>query len=119
MTDKTRLDMEKIAQELGAERRGEVRAGGGWFGALQLAAEVQQRFYTPSGGGRGTDPTWTERRLLPLAPTTLARLNQLSGTLGEQGVRVTPLQVAALLLEHALEQTDDQGVIDLANKTAS
>lgn len=119
MTDKTKLDMDKIAQALGAERRGEVRAGGGWFGAAQLAAEVQARFYTPSGGGRRTDPSWTERRLIPLTPASLERLQQLSKTLDGQGVKATPLQVAALLLENALEQTDDEAVADLAKKTAS
>lgn len=36
----TTLDMERIAKELGAERREKVSASGGYFGALQLAAEV-------------------------------------------------------------------------------
>lgn len=39
----TALDMERIAKELGAERRGKVSAHGGYFGALQLAAEVASR----------------------------------------------------------------------------
>ena len=119
MTDKPKLDMDRIAQALGAKRRGEVRVAGGWFGAVQLAAEVQERFYTPAGGGRRTEPSWTERRLIPLAPTSLERLQQLSETLGQQGVKATPLQVAALLLEHALERTDDEAVTELAKKTAS
>jgi hypothetical protein len=38
---KPKLDMDKIAKGLGAERRGPVPAGGGYPGALQLAAEVQ------------------------------------------------------------------------------
>ena len=37
----TTLDMERIAKELGAERRRKVSAHGGYFGALQLAAEVE------------------------------------------------------------------------------
>ena len=37
------LDMERIAKELGAERCGKVSAHGGYFGALQLAAEVASR----------------------------------------------------------------------------
>ena len=36
----TTLDMERIAKELGAESCGKVSARGGYFGALQLAAEV-------------------------------------------------------------------------------
>ena len=39
----TTLDMERIAKELGAERCGKVSAHGGYFGALQLAAEVASR----------------------------------------------------------------------------
>lgn len=39
----TTLDMERIAKELGAERGGKVSVHGGYFGALQLAAEVASR----------------------------------------------------------------------------
>ena len=39
----TTLDMERIAKELGAERGGKVSTHGGYFGALQLAAEVASR----------------------------------------------------------------------------
>jgi hypothetical protein len=59
---KVRLDMDKIARGLGAERRGKVSASGGYFGALALAADIEARFRVPSGGGRPTDPDWTERR---------------------------------------------------------
>jgi hypothetical protein len=45
------LDMERIAKELGAERRGKVSAPGGYFGALQLTAEIAARFRVPEGGG--------------------------------------------------------------------
>jgi hypothetical protein len=62
------LDMEHIAKELGAERRGKVSARGGYFGALQLAAEVVARFRVPDGGGRPTDPSWSEQRLVRLSP---------------------------------------------------
>ena len=36
----TPLDMDRIARDLGAERRGKVVSRGGYFGAVQLAAEV-------------------------------------------------------------------------------
>ena len=45
----TTLDMERIAKELGAERRGKVSARGGYFGALQLAAEVASRSRVSEG----------------------------------------------------------------------
>ena len=62
---KTQLDMDRIAKGLGAERRGKVAASGGYFGAMQLLADIEARFRVPSRGGRPTDPAWTERRLLP------------------------------------------------------
>jgi len=40
----TQLDMDKIAAALGAERRGAVSAAGGYFGAVQLAADIAARF---------------------------------------------------------------------------
>jgi hypothetical protein len=69
----TRPDMAKIAKGLRAERKGKVRAGGGYFGALQLVAEIEARFRVPAGGGRATDPRWTERRQVPFSPDTLEK----------------------------------------------
>ena len=37
------LDIERLAKELGAERCEKVSAHGGYFGALQLAAEAASR----------------------------------------------------------------------------
>ncbi len=45
MKRKAKLDMNKIAGLLGAERRGKVTSRGGYFGALQLAAEELRRGY--------------------------------------------------------------------------
>ncbi|MBX3183860.1 MAG: hypothetical protein KIT72_07035 [Polyangiaceae bacterium] len=106
---KTRLDMDKIAEGLGAERRGKVKAGNGYFGAMQLLADVEARFRVPAGGGRPTDPRWSERRLLPLAPKTLKRLEQLSAKARERGVNVGPMQLAAVLLERTAEQLSEEG----------
>src|SRR6267378_1621763 len=92
------LDMDRIAKELGAERRGKVSARGGYFGALQLAAEVAARFRVPDGGGRPTDPSWSEQRLVRLSPKTLEHLEQLA-----EQAHASPMQVAALLLEQAVQ----------------
>jgi hypothetical protein len=80
------FDMDKIARGLGAERRGRVTVRGGYFGAMQLLADIEARFRVPSGGGRPTDPGWTERRLLPLAPKTLKKLEEMSAKAREQGM---------------------------------
>ena len=66
---KTRLDMDKIARGLGAERRGKITASGGHFGASQLLADIEARSRVPSRGGRPTAAGWTERRLVALAAT--------------------------------------------------
>lgn len=105
---KKRLDMEKIAKGLGAERRGKVSAKGGHFGAMQVLADVEATFRVPAGGGRPTDPRWTERRLVPLAPQTLERLEAITSRVREHGgVNVEPMQLAALLLEKTTRQLSE------------
>jgi hypothetical protein len=106
---KPKLDMGKIANGLGAERRGKVSAGGGYFGAVQLAADVQARFQTPASGGRPTNPDWTEQRLVRLAPKTLARLEKLAAQVNAEGATVEPLQLAALLLEKTTAELSRAG----------
>ncbi|MGH2669554.1 MAG: hypothetical protein ACRDH5_10675 [bacterium] len=110
---KTQLDMDKIAKGLRAERRGKVAASGGYFGAMQLLADLEARFRVPSGGGRPTDPGWTERRLLPLAPRTLKKLEEMSAKVREQGMNVEPMQLAALLIEKTTEQLGEDEAEEL------
>lgn len=108
---KPRLDMNKIARGFRAERKGKVFAGGGYFGAMQLLADIETRFRVPVGGGRATDPEWTERRLVPLAPRTLKRLEAIAeGVRERSGVNVEPMQLAALLLEKTTEELNEEEV---------
>ena len=108
---KTPLDMDKIAAGLGAERRGKISATGGYFGAMQLLADIEARFRVPSGGGRPTDPRWTERRLVPLAPRTLQRLEAIAEKVRQrEGVNVEPMQLAGLLLEKTTERLSEDDV---------
>jgi hypothetical protein len=99
----TPLDMDRIAKDLGAERRGKVVSRGGYFGAVQLAAEVTARFRVPDGGGRPTDPSWSEQRLVRLSTTTLEQLEHLA-----EKAHASPMQVAALLLEQAVQSAAGQ-----------
>lgn len=106
---KRRLDMDKIAKGLAAKRKGNVVATGGYFGAMQLVADIEARFRVPSRGGRATDPRWTERRLVPLTPRTLTRLEELAAEIREQSrISVEPMQLAGLLLEKSAEQVSDE-----------
>ena len=111
---KAQLDMDKIARGLGAERRGRITASGGYFGAMQLLADIETRFRVPSGGGRPTDAGWTERRLVPLAPRTLKRLEEIAAKVREHGgVSVEPMQLAALLLEKKTEELSERAAENL------
>ena len=98
-----RPNIQKIAAGLGAENRGTVRATGGWFGAVQLAHDVSTRFQAPKGGGRRTDPAWTERRLIPLSAASLMQLGQVAEQINTNSdTHIEPLQLAGILLEKAL-----------------
>ncbi len=103
---KPKLDLDKIARGLGAKRRSKVAPSGGYFGALQLVADIKARFRVPAGGGRPTDPNWTEKRLLPLKPRTLQRLEKLTARMMREpdGIKIEVMQFAALLLEEKVEQ---------------
>jgi hypothetical protein len=111
---KTQLNMDKIAKGLGAERHGKVAATGGYFGAMQLLADIEARFRVPSGGGRPTDPAWTERRLLPLAPRTLKKLEEIAAKVREHGgANLEPMQLAALLIEKTTEKLSEEDAENL------
>jgi hypothetical protein len=101
-----KVDINNVAKRLRGEVRGEVRATAGYMGALALAADVERRFKAPGGGGRATDPDWTEQRLVRLKATTLKRLERLAQHLSAQGKRLSPMQLAALLLERASEDAE-------------
>jgi predicted secreted protein len=102
------VDHAKLAENLGVKQSHKVsEARAGYFGASQLAAEIRERFKTPSSGGRPTDPDWRERRLIPLTSVTLKRLEDLATQLRAQGISIEPMQLAALLLERAALHTNE------------
>ena len=49
---RTSFAMNKIARRLCAKRKGRVSAGGVYFAAMQLLADIETRFRVPVGGGR-------------------------------------------------------------------
>jgi hypothetical protein len=105
------LDPQEFARMLGAEIVGEVPdVGGGPFGMARLAHLLQQRL-TPSQGerpGRPTDPDWVTRCKVPMSEATLERLTQLAEEMSTPQRRISPMQVAAQLLEEALERVRAQ-----------
>lgn len=115
---KTRLDMDKIAKGLGAQRRGQVSVKGGYFGAMELVADIEATFRVPVSGGRPTDPRWTERRLIRFAPRTLKRLEKITARVRERGsLKVEPMQLAAMLLEKTTERLSEDEAEALVERT--
>ena len=110
-----KLDQGRLPANLGSTIRGRVAARGGYFGALQLAESVRRRFRPPAGGGRARDRRWTMKRLIPVRPETLARLEKLADAVSDLvDYRVEPLQVAALLIERDLEQGSEEELVQAA-----
>jgi len=110
-----KLDQRRLSANLGSTIRGRVTANAGYFGVLQLAESVTRRFRPPVGGGRARDRRWTMKRLIPVRPETLARLETLAEAVSDLAdYRVEALQVAALLLERDLEVWGKNDLIQTA-----
>ena len=107
-----KVDIDKIAKRMGATRRGPVVARSGYFGAMELLAEVQSRFQVPSTGGRATDPSLTVQRQISLQDRTYKRLVAVAERLSKAtGKSIGPLQVGTVLLEHAADEMDDDAIV--------
>lgn len=98
---------EKLAHLLGAKIIGEVPdVGGGAFGMARMAYILHKRL-TPSQGdrpGRPTNPTWSVRPKVPMSVTTARKLARIAAAVSSSHRRVSAMQVAAQLLEEAVEQ---------------
>jgi hypothetical protein len=96
--------IDDLAQKLGAEVVGTVPDySAGAFGVAKLARTLRERL-EPSHGkrpGRPTNPRWSKRSKVPLAEETEERLVQLARMLSDEHRKVSPMQVAAQLLEEA------------------
>lgn len=100
-------NIKRIASKMGArlvERLPDV--GGGAFGAMRMARLLQERLQPGQGErpGRPSVAAWTNRPKVPMSDATVRRLNELAEEFSrEQKHPVTPMQVAAQLLEAAVE----------------
>ena len=112
------IDPHEFAQMLGAEIVGEVpEVGAGPFGMARLARILQQRL-TPSQGerpGRPTDPSWVIRPKVPMSKATAHKLADIAEAMTTPQRRVSPMQVAAQLLEEAVRRLPG----DLASPAAA
>ncbi len=102
-------DIKELAELLGAKVIGEVpNVGGGAFGAAQLARIFQERLQPGQGQrpGRPTVATWVHRPKVPMSQVTVHKLTELAKVVSKTGSKVTPMQVAAQLLEEAVARVN-------------
>jgi hypothetical protein len=96
-----------IAKSIGAKHVGTLQdVGGGAFGMARLAQTMHARL-APSTGkrpGRPTNVRWTERAKVPMSTETLTSLQELSHRLSSEERRISPMQLAAQLLEESVVQ---------------
>lgn len=99
------IDPQEFAQLLGAEIVGEVPdVGGGPFGMARLARIMHERM-TPSQGerpGRPTNPSRASRPKVPMSEETATKLAVIAEAMSTPQRKVSPMQVAAQLLEEAV-----------------
>jgi len=107
-------NIENIAAGLGAKRVAEMPdTGGGAFGAARLAriVETVQSRLSPGQGlrpGRPTDANWVRHPKVPMSDATRQRLARLAEQVSTGGRKVSPMQIAAQILEDALSGVPDQ-----------
>jgi hypothetical protein len=100
--------IEKIAAGLGAKVVTKVpHTGGGAFGAARLdhiVAALQARLEPGQGirPGRPTNADWVRHPKVPMSEATRQRLTRLAEQGSAGGRKVSPMQIAAQILEDAL-----------------
>lgn len=105
------IDSQEFAQMLGAEIVGEVPdVGGGPFGMARLARLMHQRLIPSQGErpGRPTNPDWVTRHKVPMSEATVGELSRMAEEMSTAERRISPMQVAAQLLEEALRRVQPQ-----------
>jgi len=100
-------NIDKIVAGLGATVVGKVPHIGGAFGAARLAhivATIQARLEPGQGlrPGRPTDASWVRHPKVPMSDATRQRLARLAEQSSTGGRKVSPMQIAAQILEDAL-----------------
>jgi hypothetical protein len=106
-------NIKQIAQIMGAEVVARVpETGGGAFGAARLLYMVNalRARLQPGQGkrpGRPTSKDWLVRSKIPMSQRTRTRLRRLAQQMSTGARKVSPMQVAAQLLEDALAKCSE------------
>jgi hypothetical protein len=102
--------IEKIASELGAKVIAQLpETGGGAFGAARLARlvkELQARLAPGQGrrAGRPTERKWIRHPKVPMSTATQLSLVRLAEQASTPKRKISPMQLAAQILEDALNE---------------
>ena len=93
----------RVAQSLGASRAIGLPGlpSGGPLDLLRLRANMARRLR--STGGRPTDPDWKVQRLVPFGEARWRQLEKLAAQLSSAERKISPGQLAAILIERALD----------------
>ena len=100
----------ELQKALSSEKPRSVRTQPhGPFGVAQLTAELTERLKPGEGirPGRPTDPDWDVRRLVSFRQSTWEELTEVAKQVSSPQRRVSPSQIAALLIERGLEALQD------------
>ena len=101
-------NIDKIAAGLGAKVVAQVsETGAGAFGAARLARIVEtiQARLVPGQGlrpGRPTDASWVRHPKVPMSDATRQQLDVLAERFSTDGRKISPMQIAAQIIEDAL-----------------
>jgi hypothetical protein len=107
-------NIKKIASQLGAKVIAQVpEVGGGAFGAARLARIIEQlrlRLIPGQGrrAGRPTETQWVRHPKVPMSEATQRRLIRLAQEASNSGRKISPMQLAAQILEDALAGVRDE-----------
>jgi hypothetical protein len=107
-------NIDRIARQLGADIvAGVPDTGGGAFGAARLARIIEQlrsRLVPGQGrrAGRPTDARWVRHPKVPMSEATERRLIRLAAEASASGRKISPMQLAAQILEDALAGLPDE-----------
>jgi hypothetical protein len=101
-------NINQIAGRLGAKVVARIPdVGGGAFGAARLAKiyeDLRTRLVPGQGkrAGRPSEANWVRRPKIPMSAATERRLTRLAEEASAAGRKISPMQLAAQILEDAL-----------------
>jgi len=101
-------NIDEIAKLLGAKKVGIVDAGGGALGAMRLGHFYSERMAMRKALERqkNRQANWVLHLSIPMSQASLDKLTKLAENASSSDCQVSPMQIAAELLEAALAQCE-------------